>query len=71
MQFSIMDMGVIAKYLGIQFKWDWTTRELWIHQAEYIFHLLNKCGLSDCHPVILPMDPNHPFLRDEDVDKKV
>ena len=62
-------MGVITKYLGIQFERDQTTRELWIHQADYMCHLLDEYGLSDCHPVLLPMDPNHPFLRDEDAAK--
>ena len=69
MRFGITDMGAIAKYLGIQFEQDRTTRELWIHQVEYIHHILDEYGLSDCHPVILPMDPSHPFLRDEDAAK--
>ena len=69
MQFGITDMGAITKYLGIQFERDRTTRELWIHQADYTCHLLEEYGLSDCHPVLLPMDPNHPFLRDEDAAK--
>ena len=60
---------MITKYLGIQFKRDRTTRELWIHQADYTCHLLDEYGLSDCHPILLPMDPNHPFLRDEDAAK--
>ena len=64
-RFSITDMGAITKYLGIQFEHDWTTRELWIHQGEYIIHILNEYGLSDCHPVVLPVDPNYPFLSDD------
>ena len=68
-QFGITDMGAIKKYLGIQFKHDQTTRELWIYQAEYICHLLHKYGLSNCHPVLLPMDPNNPFLQDKDAAK--
>ena len=71
MQFGIMDMGAIAKFLGIQFEQNRSTRELWIHQTEYIHHLLEEYGLSDCHPVHLPMDPNHPFLKDEDAAKLV
>ena len=71
MWFGITDMGAIAKFLGIQFEWNRSTRELWIHQTEYIHHLLEEYGLSDCHPVHLPMDPNHPFLKDEDVAKLV
>ena len=63
--FGITDMGPITKYLGIQFECDRSTRELWIHQGEYILHILGKYGLSDCHPVVLPVDPNYPFLSDE------
>jgi len=69
MRFGITDMGVIAKFLGIQFERNRDTKELWIHQTEYIYHLLEEYGLSDCHPVHLPMDPNYPFLRDEDAAK--
>ena len=68
-RFGITDMGAIAKYLGIQFKQDQTTKELWIHQADYTCHLLDEYGLSNCHPILLPMDPSHPFLRDEDAAK--
>jgi len=62
-------MGAIAKFLGIQFEWNRETKELWIHQAEYIHHLLEEYGLSDCHPVHLPMDLNYPLLKDEDAAK--
>ena len=64
-RFGTTDMGPITKYLGIQFECDQSTRELWIHQGEYILHILGEYGLSDCHPVVLPVDPNHPFLSDE------
>ena len=64
-RFGIMDMGPITKYLGIQFERDRSTRELWIHQGEYILHILDEYGLSDCHPVVLPVDPNYPFLSDD------
>ena len=71
MRFGITDMGAIAKFLGIQFKRNRETRELWIHQTEYIHHLLEEYGLSDCHPVHLPVDPNHPFLKDKDAAKLI
>ena len=69
MRFGITDMGAIAKFLGIQFERNRETKELWIHQTEYIYHLLEEYGLSDCHPMHLPMDPNYPFLKDEDAAK--
>ena len=64
-RFGITDMGPITKYLGIQFERDRSTRELWIHQGEYILHILDEYGLSDCHPVVLPVDPTYPFLSDD------
>ena len=71
MHFGIMDMGAIAKFLGIQFKQNRETKELLIHQAEYIHHLLKEYGLSNCHPVHLPMDPDYPFLKDDDAAKLI
>jgi len=69
MRFGITDMGAITKFLHIQFKRNRETKELWIYQAEYIHHLLEEYGLSDCHPVHLPMDPNYLLLKDEDAAK--
>ncbi|KAG6329146.1 hypothetical protein ID866_9942 [Astraeus odoratus] len=50
LHFEILDMRLVIKYLGIQFERDLTTRELWLHQGDYIIHLLSKYSLSDCHP---------------------
>ena len=58
-------MRPITKYLGIQFEHDWSTRELWIHPGEYILHILNEYRLSDCHPVVLPVDPTYTFLSND------
>ena len=65
-RFGIADLGPVTKYLGIQFERDRKTRELWMHQREYISFLLDEHGLSECNPVSLPMDPVFPFGRDAD-----
>lgn len=65
--FRITDLGAISKYLGIQFIRDRQTRELWMHQEDYIMYLLDEHGMSNCNPVALPMDPNFPFGRSTDV----
>lgn len=66
-RFGITDLGPVTKYLGIQFIRDRKTRELWMHQEDYIVYLLAEHGMSDCNPVALPMDPNFPFGRPTDL----
>ena len=44
-RFGITDLGAVKKYLGIQFERDRATRELWMHQADYITYLLEEHGM--------------------------
>jgi hypothetical protein len=60
-RFGIKDLGPVTKYLGVQFEWNCETRQLWIHQNDYIAFLLQEYGLSDCNPVLLPADPKALF----------
>jgi hypothetical protein len=60
-KFGIKDLGPVSKYLGVQFELNRKTRQLWMHQGEYISFLLQEYGLSDCNPVYLPADPKLPF----------
>jgi hypothetical protein len=55
--FRIKDLGPVSKYLGVKYKRDRTTQELWMHQKKYITFLLGEYGLTDCNPVLLPIDP--------------
>lgn len=66
-RFGISDLGPVTKYLGIQFIRDRKTRELWMHQEDYILYLLDEHSMTGCNPVSLPMDPNFPFGRPTDV----
>ena len=60
-RFGIKDLGLVSKYLGVQFERDRKARRLWMHQGEYISFLLEEYGLSNCNPVYLPADPKTPF----------
>lgn len=66
-RFGITDLGPVTKYLGVQFIRNRTSRELWMHQEEYIMYLLEEHGMTNCNPVSLPMDPSFPFGRTTDV----
>ena len=59
--FGIKDLGPVTTFIGFQFERDRTTRELWIHQENYINNLLDEHSLHDCNSVTTPLDPNHPF----------
>jgi hypothetical protein len=43
--FGIADLGPVVKHLGVQYVCLHTTRELWMHQQEYIVYLLEEHGL--------------------------
>lgn len=60
-RFGIKDLGPVTKYLGVQFERDRKTRQLWMHQNEYIVFLLQEYGLSNCNLVLLPADPKAPL----------
>lgn len=66
-RFGITDLGPVSKHLGIQFKQNRTTCELWMHQTNYINYLLKEHGMLGCNSVMLPMDPHFPFGRDTDM----
>lgn len=66
-RFGIKDMGPVTKFIGIQFERDRNSRQLWMHQGEYITYLLEEYNLLDCNPVRLPLDSHHPFGKPDDV----
>lgn len=65
-RFGIKDMGPVTKFLGIQFERNRGSRQLWLHQGEYITYLLEEYGMLDCNPVRLPLDSHHPFGKPDD-----
>jgi hypothetical protein len=65
-RFGITDLGAVNKFLGIQFERDHVACRLWLHQGQYITHLLDEYDMLECNPVTLPLDANHPFGRPTD-----
>jgi hypothetical protein len=64
--FGIKDLSPVTHFLGMQFKRDRLTHQLWIHQSKYITYLFEEHGLLNCNPVQLPLNPNHPFGQPSD-----
>jgi hypothetical protein len=65
-EFGLKDLGPVSTFLGVQFKRDLESKELWIHQESYIDTLLADYDMTNCNPVSMPMDPVHPFGRPGD-----
>lgn len=70
-RFGIKDMGPITKFIGIQFERNRSSRQLWMHQGEYITYLLEEYHLLDCNPIRLPLDSHHPFGKPDDVHETI
>ena len=56
--FEITDLGEPAKIVGIEIERDRAKQTITISQKHYIEAILQKEGLTDAHPVAVPMDPN-------------
>jgi len=56
--FEITDLGEPAKIVGIKIERDHAKQTITISQKHYIEAILQKEGLTDAHPVAVPMDPN-------------
>jgi hypothetical protein len=65
-EFGLKDLGPVRKFLGVQFERDRRTRQMWVHQEEYIDALLKDYGMLDCNPVLTPMDSASPFGTEND-----
>ena len=59
--FWIKDLGPLRNFLGVQFEQNLETCELWIHQEMFIDSLLAEYDLTNCNPVKMPLDSDHPF----------
>jgi hypothetical protein len=59
-RFKIKDLGDLKNLLGMHITRDRVARTVSINQSQYISDMLDKHGMTDCSPSILPMD--HGFL---------
>ena len=62
-EFECKDLGHARYILGLEI--NYTDRVIEISQCGYIEKLLVKYGMIDCHPVIIPLDPNTPLWKSE------
>jgi hypothetical protein len=56
--FKMHDLGEARHLLGVEIIRDRTKRTISLSQQRYITKMLEKCGLKDCKPVAVPMDPS-------------
>lgn len=56
--FEINDLSEPNKLVGIKIDHDRKNGSLTIRQTKYIESLLEKYGMSNANPVIIPLDPN-------------
>ena len=55
--FKLKDLGPTKYLLGIKVEYDRDNRVLCLSQTQYILDMLDRFRLSDCKPVMMPMDP--------------
>jgi hypothetical protein len=60
-KFSMSDLGLLSYYLGIEVKQK--SGEISLCQSAYAVKLLDKCGMSDCNAVQVPMDQRHKLSK--------
>jgi len=64
--FELIDSGKVKYLLGIHLEHDAATGAITLHQRKYIEDMLEKFGMSDCHPVRSPADPSVHLETDDD-----
>ena len=57
-KFNTQDLGPIKQILGIEITWDTTTGSITITQTQYLKKILERFGMTDCHSITTPLDPN-------------
>ena len=55
-RYSMVDLGEIQQYLGMQIDQDRGSRQLFLHQARYTETILHRFGMGDCKGVQTPME---------------
>jgi hypothetical protein len=63
-RFDMSLLGPLSLYLGMDFQYN--SSGIFFSHQHYIWRCLAKLGLSDCHPVPIPMDPRTRLALDMD-----
>ena len=53
-EFAMTDLGDLHHFLGIAVTWDHFSLSL--SQRQYVVDLLQRAGMSECHPTATPVD---------------
>ena len=62
-QFSMKDLGDVQYVLGIQIERNRAAHTLSISQGEYIRHVLERFGMTDCKPVATPLESSSKLTK--------
>ena len=55
-EFGLKNLDPVKCFLGVCFEQSWVTKELWLHQRDYIKCLLSDFGLSSCNCISTSME---------------
>ncbi|GLI71656.1 hypothetical protein VaNZ11_016937 [Volvox africanus] len=69
-EFDVRDLGEVSRFLGIEVVRDRGTRSIKISQKRYALDLVQKFGLVDAKPDLIPMQPNRALLNTRDIDEE-
>jgi len=70
-QFKMEDMGKVHYCLGISVTYDEDRKLLWLHQRQYILHILEKYGTSEAKPTSTPADINVKMIQNDGISQAV
>lgn len=77
-RFEITDLGKIHYVLGLQIRRDRPNHIIYLNQSRYIDSILERFGMSTCHPIAIPLVTNHnlsllqcPQTEDEHISYKL
>lgn len=56
--FTITGLGELKQIVGMEVERDWERGTLKLSQSQYIKKILDRFGMSNSHPVKMPLDPN-------------
>lgn len=57
-KFDVQDLGPVKQILGMEVTRDAKSGSITLTQTQYLKKILERFGMSDCHPVATPRDPN-------------
>src|SRR4051812_12745532 len=62
-RFEMSDCGEISHFLGISVLCDRSRQTISLHQKHFAAQILERFGMSECHPVATPLDPSIKLCR--------